>query len=332
MTKYLAIIFVLIILVSCGKTQNEEIDEAVLSANIYLNTRQCQKAIDALDKIDYQDRDATYLQVRASAYACKSDFSEPDFFADDLPGFDGADGLGGLAAFSTSSSMDEPENDQYDYLMDAINILLYAGEIPLEKNPTVLRRASRFAADQAADINAQLMYMLMAEMGKYFYYYGNTDASGVKGAGSGDNTCFYDYNMAQDITYDITLGAGVPNYQPLHVSDFLSLGLTGSCDSTPNKGHESLNLHTSKRMCQGVVLINNFFDVMPVVVDAIGLDDFTAIADAQAIFNKYLDALQSPDISSVRSVQSQTKCESENLTPFTLLQLYFVFVVETLVK
>ncbi|MEI8346231.1 MAG: hypothetical protein WCG27_02105, partial [Pseudomonadota bacterium] len=237
--------------------------------------------------------------------------------------------LGGAARFSTSSSMDDPDNYKYKDLQQAIDLLLYAGDIDSADNPTVARRANFFSTQESDDINAMLMYLLMVQIGKYTYYYGNSSAGGIKGAGTQANKCFTMYTGI-NITYNI--GAGDVGGGTL--LDFLGLSQTGSCDSVTN-GHSKLiaptaNATIAKRLCQGVVLLNNFLDVFPEVVDNVSSTDLDVLKNLKAQILKVTSYVKAPDISTVKTVQSQAKCEAENATPFDNLQVYFVFYYEML--
>jgi hypothetical protein len=321
---YLPIVFVVILLGGCGATPEQKEENAILSAQIYLSSKSCQKAIDILEEHGRNNRNASYLKTLSAAYACRAGFSVPTFFSKDIPVVGTPVVIGGMARFSTSSSMDDPDNLQFRDLQEAIDILLYAGGLDKNLNPTLAARAMYFNNDEAGDINAQLMYLLMAQIGKYIYYYGNSSAAGVKGGGAGLNKCFYNYDGAINITYDI---AG-PVTETLN--SFLTTGgQTGACNALAS-GHSKLT--TGKRLCQGVVMFNNFLEIFPTVIDSVSSDDLNALKNIKDQILDVTGYVTAPDISGVKTVLSQAKCEAENVAPFNNLQVYFAFYYETLFK
>ena len=63
-----------------------------------------------------QNTNALYLQVLASAYACRAGFAEPTFFSSNLAKTPSPLPVGGMTTYTTSSSMDAPDNDEFDDL------------------------------------------------------------------------------------------------------------------------------------------------------------------------------------------------------------------------
>ena len=108
--------------------------------------------------------------------------------------------LGGTTIYSTSgATVSNPlENDtSFDDLQTAINILLYAGNLSATTEPFATNRALKFSSDEAADMNSQLLFMELVQLGKYMRVYGNGNSLGVKGAGNPLlNTCFTTYTDA----------------------------------------------------------------------------------------------------------------------------------------
>ena len=308
-------VFLLVVqLSSCGQSDSEERAEAILHAQILLSTRQCDSAIKVLEAVGRDNTNAPYLQTLAAAYACRGNYSTPGFFGNDLPSFNTSGGLGGLTTFTTSSSMDSYDNDDYEDLQTAIDILLYAGGLDVTKDPTIARRAAVFSAADVKNINAQLLYMIMVQMGRYLYYYGNADENGLKGQGTGSNDCLANYDLV-DGAVDATLTAA-----------------GGSCTSVADDGHTDLgtdgNLNI-ERMCQGVVLFNNFVVLLPEVISDFSGDEFDGLnlADFNAAMAAFLAALPGGD--DVAEVLSQDRCEGlSNIE--TDIQYYFIYIFEVL--
>jgi len=318
-------ILLALLLTSCGATSEEEREHAILQANIFLNKSRCQEAIDVLEGAGRDNRHAQYLQVLASAYACRAGFREPAFFTTNIAKSATPAPLGGTSTYSTSASMDAPDNDDFDDLQVAIDILLYAGGIPTSKDPTPARRADSFNTDEAGNINAQLLYMLMAQIGKYFYYYGNADVNGVKGLGTGSNVCFVSYeNVALDVGGDLST---------------VLLAAAGTCPNSSAAGHSKLGSVAGgdlqiARLCQGVVLINNFLTIFPVVLSDVGgdtdLDILNTINTAISPLKIVLTAAKT-GIGNILETLGQERCVAENTTNDDFLQVYFALFIELLI-
>ena len=167
-------LLLLLTLLSCGKPAEQKREDAVLSANIMLSTRQCQAAIDLLEGVGRDTYDGKYMATLASAYACKAGFTEPRFFVDELPKIGTPGGLGGLTRFTLASSMTSPTADSFVNLQKAIDVLLYAGGVSSTSEPTAANRALGLSSVDAQNINAQLMYLVLTQMGLYLNYYGNS--------------------------------------------------------------------------------------------------------------------------------------------------------------
>jgi hypothetical protein len=315
-------IFSMLQLASCGQTNDELIQDTVLTANILLNSSQCNKAIAVLEGIGRQNKSAAYLKTLASAYACKSGYKTTTFFSSDISLFASPSLFGGSTRFSTSDDMTAPDSGDFENLQEAINILLYAGGLAVTKNPTITLRADEFSTEDAGDINAQLLYLVMVQMGKYLHFYGNPSTDGVKGGGTDDNKCLYTYDST------IALSGGT-------LADVLGVG-TGDCDENET-GNSNLGTGTSpniERLCQGAVLLNNFFILVPEILSATSSTDLAVLSDVETLITTAKSALTTAstttDVTDVVAVLSQTKCETDNTGAANALQLFFAFFYETL--
>lgn len=308
---------------SCGKSKDQEIKDAILSANIYLSTRQCQPAIDLLESMGRQNRNAHYLKALSSAYACRAGYSTTVFFGDDVSKTATPSPLGGMTTYSTSiveTTSPLTEDSNFRDLQTAIDILLYAGGIASTTEPTTVERAKYFSANQAGDINSQLAFMMLVQVGKLMKVYADTNAAGVKGGGSGSNTCFTDYTATDDAIKLV----------------FLGLGQTGAC-STANSSNPQLALGVSgrrKRLCEGTVLLNNILNVLPSVLATAGGGDLEDIADLTADIEQQKDDLEAidPDFTPTATVLSQTNCENDTDIDEVTLSSYYAVFFESLVK
>lgn len=317
LSKNFVFIAVILLLAACSKTPEEEVDDAILSANIALTQGKCEDALTVLNEVGMQNKHAEYLRTLASAYACKGGFKETVFFASDLPKTADKTPLGGMATYSTSDDMDDPLNSKYVNLQTGIDTLLYAGGITL---PSVTGRSEYFSSAEAGDINAQLLYMVMAQLGRYFYYYGRGTPTGIKGG------CFVTYeNIALNGATDL---------------DTILSTTGGNCTGATVTGHsklgsgldDSLNI---ARMCQGVVLVNNLLDVIPGVLSSMDSTDFSVasnVTTVTAAINTLLTAATTGlvDMTDILKVKSQSRCETDNASSDQAIQLYFAYYMEGL--
>lgn len=252
----LKLLLLLIVLFSCG-SDSSEVANAVDEANFLLTGRDCAGARSVLDAVGYQATNANYIKAYASTYACEANYSTTSFFANDLGNLSATAGgfFGSLAGFSTSNLMTSATDEDFVKLQEAINTLLYAGNV---SSSSSANRISVFGAKEAGGINVQALYMVLVNFGRWLSYYGNANDSGVKGAGDNveNNNCLFTYNT------------GGPNF--ILVNDALDdgAGTSGSCNSTntPYSGANDISTGTpatdKARLCQGVVLFNNFVDLV----------------------------------------------------------------------
>jgi hypothetical protein len=303
----LRFLLLIILLSSCGSDKKAEVELAKQKALTCLTVSDYNCAITTLEAIGRQDLDAKYLKLLASAYAGRSGYNTSTLFGTDIPKIGSPSILGGFARFTTSPDMDAPDNDNYDDLMEAITILLHAGGIPLDKDPTVARRALLFNKKEASEINSFLMYLLMAAIGKFTYFYGNSDPVGVKGGGTSPeaNGCFVNY--ANTTAF---------NPGPGDISTWLAGGLTGTCTSL-NDGKIEMgpqNDLDTKYLCQGAILLNNFLEVFPVVVSNITGTNFSTLTGIQAAVTAATSAVTANDLSGaglVLTYQSLSRCMTD---------------------
>lgn len=329
--KYLLPLFnllMLLSLLSCGKPADQKRDDAVLSANIMLSTRQCQAAIDLLEGVGRDTYDGKYMQTLASAYACKAGFTEPRFFVDELPKVGTPGGLGGLTRFTLASTMTAPDAESFENLQKAIDILLYAGGVPSTRKPTASRRVTGLSSADAQDINAQLMYLVLTQMGLYLHYYGDSSESGVKGSGVGTNTCLVNYDK------DVALNVGGS------LDAYFATNVTGACKQAglgttghPQLGADKDNLNVA-RLCQGVVLLNTFIDVFPAVLASITTDDLDTVNGITTAVNLAKTAVTTAktgaSMATLMNTLNQANCVANNTANTEYLQVYFAFMYEAL--
>lgn len=238
--KNLLLLLLVILSFSCGTTNQEDVEDAIFHAKQLLTGGRCGEALEALAKVPYQNSNVDYLTTYASAHACNAGYSTVNFFLEDLDklsttqtGF-----LGSLATFSTSN-MAQDNSSGYQSLWVAINSLITAGGIT---DVSYAGRTDAIGASQNSNLSVFALYLILAQLGNFTNYYGNSvDATGVKGGGGNPNECYLDYT-------DGTAQAGI--------------GLQGgdSCDLF-NEGSAELNGNRTRR-CEGIVLFNNFLDII----------------------------------------------------------------------
>ena len=208
-------------------------------------------------------------------------------------------------------------------LQTAINILLYAGGIPLTTEPTAAVRAARFSANHAADINTQIAFMMMVQAGKFMKVYANANTAGEKSLGSGSNHCFTDYSSFAPGDFAVLVGSGIMGHCDLQSSSHPELD-SALISVTERK----------KRLCEGVVLFNGIIDLLPNIITSIGGTELGNIGVQLAIITEARQKLEDeyPGIGAIVNVLSQTKCEADPLVTNSLMEIYYAVFLETMIE
>jgi hypothetical protein len=339
--KLFHFLMLLLCLLSCGEKEDEKTDDLVRSANFLLNTRNCQEAINLLENYGRRPTNTRYIQTLASAYACRAGFDEPSFYqsltdiSSDTGGF-----IGSLTVLS-SSVMTSSIDSAYVDIWRAIDILLPApgyNEIGSDF------RSNVFISNDANDINIQLLYLLLTQLGKYAFFYGNANPTiGTKGEGTvvngnpnaNTNECF--------TTYTATSALAIINNVATPTAPCDDLDGAGGDDddghpqlTKPGISHELF----VTRMCEGVVLFNNVVDVFGAVALSTSAN-FSTVTTLQGniddVFNTACGLLGGNNL--ICSVKSQSVCETEfgeeQADPSlnvgsNLLEIYFAAIYEQL--
>jgi hypothetical protein len=301
---------------ACSQTKEEEAADAIDAALHYLSQGDpdCQEAIDVLEDVSGQGSNVRYLQTLASAYACRGGFSELNFF-DEIDTIDADNFLTSLAQLSTSAQT-EAQSDAFDDLQYAINILLYSGS---RTTPSAAVTKTKFGNRHGSNINLQAAYMIIAQLGRYVRWYGNTDAAGVKGGGPSGNTCFFDYDSS-----------GAPT--PLSVATAHGGGnaCTAGNSGSPDLDYAGVTTAVAqRRMCHGIMLVNNLLDILENTTlstnDALG--DLTEVYDE---VEPYITsaALLDPAMPDLIDTLAQVDCETIAGLNDRTVQLYLASVFE----
>ncbi len=311
--SYIHLSFILFFLVSCSKTKDEELSGAVDVAQTYLSENKCQDAIDVLEDVD-GNADPIYLQVLASAYSCRGGFSELNFIANDIPALDTSSNASLFKSLSILSTSDETETDSSSYtdLKTALNLLLDSAGT----QPSHTARVSTFGSRKASDLSIQILFLSIAQLGKFLNHYGNVDSTGLKGLGpTGTNSCFFNY-LDGDAQNTITAYAA-----------------SNGCNSFVD-GHPDLDLNTQAgqtRACEGLVLFNNLIDSL----SSLDLSDSETISSLSGI-SSIIEALKddavtaNPSLSTLLTTTSLTTCEDLLLDSEEIdnMQLVYALVFE----
>lgn len=319
----------LLIFVSCGKKEGDELrDDAITEADFFLTDGRCQEAIDVLEAAGRNSRNGRFTKKLATAYACRAGFNTALFFDNDIELIATAHSeLGGLTRFKVSQMMDAPDNESYEDMKEAIDLLLYAGGLSHSQNPSSEARREALGAEAGQDVDALLMYLVMNHFGQYLYYYGNTSSSGQKGVRvAADNKCLVAYD---NLTFDNPIVPGVSD-----LYDYLDVESSDTCSSTnATDGHPDLGAIGSlniARMCEGVTLLNNFLEIFPKVIAEFGGADFDDLDGVDTVLNAAKDILVAaePSTINVTRVKSQALCESQNESTDENLQFYMATLIE----
>ncbi len=298
MTRFLAYSLVLFLLAGCGADEKQKVVSAIEDALYYLThgTPQCQKAIDALEKIGRQDKDPRYLQVLASAYACRAQFSELALI-DDVDKVDAdVEKIFGSLASLTLAAETAPESARFQDLQRAINVLLYAGG---RSTPSAAGMLGIFGRRHANNMNLQALYMILVQLGRYARWYARTDALGKKGNATGVqvNACFLNYTGGP---LAVATAFGAPN------------ACTGAGQGSSDLNPASVGATVARRrLCQGAMLLTNFLDILDNITFA-DTDTLGELTDLSGLFATAVAALEAmhPDMSAFLAVRDQTACEA----------------------
>lgn len=311
MVKSLLFLSVILSLISCAPTSEEEIESAVSEARYHLSSMDCSKAKSVLDDVGFQDDDADYISVYASSQACEAGFKVLDvLFGGNLENINSASLIGSLAAFTTSDET-EADSDDYVAIQSAITTLI---ESSGGTQPSTSARNAKFGTAKSGDLSLQALYLIFVQMGKFFALYGNADASGVKGGGSvDDNTCIFSYTTDDAV-------------------DWITDNSPGSCTAaTGSEGSDFLKTPVSateiqSRLCEGIILYNNMMDILSNITLP-GSDELGDVENIQSALNTLMTTAEAAEtgtyndgpadslnaISALRDVTDQATCEAETL-------------------
>lgn len=313
--RSLIIIFILCSLASCSKKEPEKVAEAIDLALSYLTEEKCQEAIDVLEDVELQTSDAIYLQVLASAYACRAGFDEISFITDDIPSLDTSPSTDLYKSLSIMSLSNETETDSDEYtdIWTGLNLLLYSDG---GTQPSQTFRETTYGTRKAGDMGMQALLLAVTQLGKFLNHFGNVDASGVKSLGDGTNSCFLNYTYASAQTV------------------ITALPVANNCNAN-NDGHTDLDLTTDAgktRACEGLILFTNILDILDNLdlSSSDELDDLSSVSSTISTYKTTAIAAD-PSLATLLDITSQEVCEEtlETASEVNNMQLIYALIFES---
>lgn len=312
--RSIILLFLTLFLASCAKNKTEEVNEAIDVALTYLSSEKCDAAIKVLEDAGVQNSNAIYLQVLASAYACKAGYDEVAFIANDITSIDTSDPLLLFTSFSILSLSSESTADSTNYVALRTGI-----DYLLNSTTTVgqTERTAKFGTRKAGDIGVQALMLNVVKFGKFLNFYGNVDAAGVKGQGSNTNTCFINYTDARAQAIIALLPA------------------SNNCNGN-NAGHPDLSFaaadlpNTKRRLCEGLMSINNIIDILE-NIDLSGSSELSDLEDIASQASTYKTVAEAAGLGTLINTLSQSECETLLNTASNLddMQYLYSLVFET---
>ena len=313
-----------ILFISCAKQPEEAVLSAKREALSYLTEGNCDKALEALESVNPNSNDGVYVSLLASVYECRADYRELDTVLNNLDALDAdqTNLFATMAAFESGQEETAPDSVKYLNIMKAIDTISRSSA-----SPSTASRIELFGSFGGNDLNYQLLLLTTIGISKYLGAYGNVNTSGNKGAGAGTARCLAQYTYA-----NITAGSG-----------YLDQLTNGTCDSSTQSNSETSILSADgeyvRRLCEGVVLYNNFLDLLvnitlPSDTTELGnLVDVSSVltlfkATAIAAFGVTGDAASITTYENIRTVDSCTSTANLNSTNKNHLEAYFSVFLE----
>jgi hypothetical protein len=268
-------------LVACGPNKQEKVASAIDRAQTLLSSEKCDEAIEILEETGAQPNNPVYLQVLASAYACRARFRAVSFISADVPTINANDLLRTISIMSLSEET-TADSPSYRALDTALHLLLGT-------EASHVAREERFGRRRAGDMGVQILMLSLTQLGKFLNFYGNVDAGGVKG-GRGGSTCFLNYTHPQAV---FALGQGQ----------------TGACTGA-GQGHPAMaGAPLRRRMCEGLTYVTNILDILT----NIDLSGTSSLGSLQSIVSELQDYRQEADsigVGYLLDVRGQAACEA----------------------
>lgn len=299
-------LFIILLFSSCSKTPEEKTSEAIDLALTHLSAGDCEDALKVLQDAGYQNSNGLYLQVLASAHACKASFNEISFVSVDLAAINTTSSNTILKTISIMSTSTETEADSVPFtsILSGINVLLNS----TTGKPSQTSRNDKFGTRRGGDIGVQALILNFVNLGKFLHFYGSVNAAGLKGGQPGSNTCFLNYS---DPRAQLITGIG-----------------TGSC-LTDNDGHPDLDVGTDdgkRRVCEGLMLVTNVLDIL----NSLDLSASSSLNKFETISNQ-VNSLKTVAVAAglgtLINMTSQSECEDYLSVPAQLLDMEYLYAL-----
>lgn len=318
--KLLLMLLTFTLFVSCAKTDEQAIDAAKREALYHLTGGDCSDAKTALDTVDYQSDDSEYIRLYSDVYACKAGYSQLSTVVENLGSLTAtsADLFKTLASMPASQAETQADSTAYTNIMLAINQLIYSNGA----TPSAAARITKFGAREAGDMDYQALFLVLIEMGKYFGYNGNVGTDGSKGGAGGTIVCLAELTdtTARGHLDNAVIGAG----------DLCTDALNSA--SSANSTIQSGDSDYVKKLCEGVVLFNNFQDILANISFSSNSSELGDLVSVGAI----LDSIETnaaaieAAITDYKDITSQAACELLAVTKGNELQRHFALIIEDL--
>lgn len=300
------ILIIILVLVGCSKKPEEKTMEAIDVALTLLSSRECDEAIEVLR--DAEDlNNPIYLQVLASAYACKGDYDEVVFISDDLQEMDTTSSATMMKSIATMTLSGETavDSDEYVAIRTGIDLILNS-----TTTVTHAARVTKFGTRKAGDLSSQALMLNIVNLGKFLNYYGNVDSAGDKGQGANTNSCFI-------------------NYTDGRAQAVVTSAVTGAC-TVNNDGHPELSFvaadlpDTKRRLCEGLMFITNILDIL----DTLDLSSSSELGNLEEIstqVNTFKTAAVAAGLGTLINMTSQSACETAMDTASNLDDMQYMY-------
>jgi hypothetical protein len=319
--RVLSLIFLFTACFSCGKSSEEENLSAKRLARFYLSEGKCSKALSALEDASPSSDDQVYISLLASVYQCRADYKELTTVLGNLDALDAntMNLFKTMAAFDSAQEVTAPDDSKYVNILKAIEVISSSSS-----DEGSLQRVAKFGRYGGSNLNYQLLLLTTIGLSKYFGAYGNIDSDGGKGSSGVGVVCLAQYNYA-------------------NVAGYLDALTDDNCESsTQASSQTSIDIVDDqyiRRLCEGVVLYNNFLDLLvnltlPQNTSELGnlVDVSSVLADFKSAAIIYFGASgDSASITTYENIRNFSTCEevaSTNITNKNHLEAYFSVFLE----
>ena len=314
--KFFTLTFVPIALFifSCGQSGKEKFINATQKAHYLLTKKKCDDALAITNKLYRSGNHSTngdFLSLHASALACKGHYDDFGFFIDNLPILTNVSDTNFLYSTSNfNNATIAPSQKPYGHLKEAIDVLLYPGNLTTSSHS---QRAELLGEKMAHNINSQILFMVITQLGRYTRHYGNMGILNgriIKGEGDHANNCFIDYTTA----VAQTAKSAILQNNPCIDNDDGHLDMK---ENAPDR---------IKIICEGVTMMNIALDLIGRTLTLI--DTSERLNELKNLtLNRCRLSGEIDENSSVCSVQTPKKCEELSIEE---LELYMLIHFEIL--